>query len=57
MKIIIYVWSIDDEDVNFKLIKVIFNIKKIIDIIVDDGFLYIFIYFKYGWIFLVCKNL
>lgn len=28
MKIIIYVWSIDDEDVNFKLIKVIFNIKK-----------------------------
>lgn len=43
MKIIIYVWSIDDEDVNFKLIKVIFNIKKNyklrnIDIIVDDGF-------------------
>lgn len=42
MKIIIYVWSIDDEDVNFKLIKVIFNIKKIklrnIDMIVDDGF-------------------
>lgn len=57
MKIIIYVCSIDDEDVNFKLIKVIFNIKKIIDIIVDDGFLYIFIYFKYGWIFLVCKNI
>lgn len=28
MKITIYVWSIDDEDANFKLIKAIFNIKK-----------------------------
>lgn len=42
MKITIYVWSIDDEDANFKLIKAIFNIKKIkprnTDIIVDDSF-------------------
>lgn len=57
MKITIYVWSIDDEDANFKLIKAIFNIKKITDIIVDDGFLHIPTYFKYGWISSVRKNI
>lgn len=41
MKITIYVWSIDDEDANFKLIKTTFNQKiksRNTDIIVDDGF-------------------
>lgn len=40
-EITIYVWSIDDEDANFKLIKTTFNQKiksRNTDIIVDDGF-------------------
>lgn len=68
MKITIYVWSIDNEDANFKLIKTTFNQKikpRNTDIIVDDvssanGYfchLHIPTYFIYGWISSVPKNL
>lgn len=56
MKITIYVWSIDDEDANFKLIKTTFNQKiksRNTDIIVDDGFfcMGIFLSFAHTYLF------
>lgn len=56
MKIAIYVWSIDDEDANFKLIKTTFNQKikpRNTDIIVDDGFFcwWIFLSFAHTYLF------